>query len=515
MKRVGCLYRVSTKKQTYNNDIPVQKKACRKFIKNKDDWCLEKEYMELGVSGYKIGEKERDVLQTIKKDVSNNEIDILLVFMFDRIGRREDETPFVVKWLIEQGIEVWSVNEGQRKIENNYDRLINYLTYWQAQGESEKISIRAKEERIRLTKLGIYMGYYAPFGYKMVESDMYSKIGKQRKILEIYEDEAKNVRLIYNLIAIDEYGTDKVAIYLNKKKIKRRKEGILWDSAAISEIVRKPIYKGYTSFGKANKMKGNNKKRKREEWIIADERNESIAIVSEKIWKQANDLMDARKRNKGERVLRLLSGYTRCGYCGNYIVPKGKNKYTYMVCKGKQKTGECEYSKTYRVDILETIVSNEIKKYLDTYKRIDYRNAIAKRIKRVKRREEKIRLLNQKIHNSQNRLVELKESVVLALMENEQEKKQKISDEFNKELENLAHLKGNLKEIQDEINKNNNEINELKEYIPIWSKEFEYAPLEIKRQVLDQLIEKVCLYNDKVEIIVKYPINTVLTGERN
>lgn len=100
-------------------------------------------------------------------------------------------------------------------------------------------------------------------------------------------------------------------------------------------------------------------------------------------------------------------------------------------------------------------------------------------------------------------------------MENEQEKKQKISDEFNKELENLAHLKGNLKEIQDEIDKNNNEINELKEYIPIWSKEFEYAPLEIKRQVLNQLIEKVCLYNDKVEIIVKYPINTVLTGERN
>lgn len=80
MKRVGCLYRVSTKKQTYNNDIPVQKKACRKFIKQQDDWVLTKEYMELGVSGYKLGEKERDVLQTIKKDVCNKEIDILLVF---------------------------------------------------------------------------------------------------------------------------------------------------------------------------------------------------------------------------------------------------------------------------------------------------------------------------------------------------------------------------------------------------------------------------------------------------
>ena len=223
MKRIGCLYRVSTKKQTYNNDIPVQKKACRKFIKTKNDWILTKEYTELGVSGYKLGEKERDVLQTIKKDVCNKEIDVLLVFLFDRIGRREDETPFVVKWLIDQGIEVWSVNEGQREIKDNYDKLINYITYWQAEGESEKISVRSKEEKIRLTKKGIYLGNYAPYGYKMIDSDLYSKIGKQRKIPIIYEEEAEIIRQIYELIAIKEYGTDKVAIYLNRKGIKRKR----------------------------------------------------------------------------------------------------------------------------------------------------------------------------------------------------------------------------------------------------------------------------------------------------
>lgn len=515
MKRVGCLYRVSTKKQTYNNDIPVQKEACRKFIKTKNDWTLEKEYMELGVSGYKVGEKERDVLQTIKKDVSNKKIDILLVFMFDRIGRREDETPFVVKWLIDQGIEVWSVNEGQREIKNSYDRLINYITYWQAQGESEKISIRAKEERIRLTKLGIYMGYYAPFGYKMVESDLYSKIGKQRKVLEIYEEEAKTIRLIYNLIAINEYGTDKVSIYLNNKKIKRRKKGILWDSNAILEIVKNPIYKGYVSFGKRNKMKGNDKRRQKEDWIIAEKRNDSIVIISEEIWEKANNLIISRKRKSGEKVLRLLSGYTRCGYCGNYIVPKGKTKYTYMLCKGKQKTGKCEYSKNYRVDILEEIVSNEIKTYLDTYKKIDLKNVVKKRIRNIKERKEKVVLLNQKISNSQNRIVELKNEIILALMENNQDKKKKINDEYNSELENLAHLNKNLEELQDEINKNNKDINNLKQCIPVWSKEFENAPLEIKRQILDKLIDKVYLYNDKVEIRVKYPISTILIGERN
>lgn len=505
MKRVGCLYRVSTKKQTYNNDIPVQRKACEKFIKLQEDWLLAKEYLELGVSGYKLSEKERDVLQTIKKDVCNKEIDVLLVFLFDRIGRREEETPFVVKWLIDQGIEVWSVNEGQRKIKDNYDKLINYITYWQAEGESEKISIRSKEERIRLTKEGIYLGNYAPYGYKMIDSDLYSKIGKQRKIPIIYEDEARIIRLIYELIAVKQYGTDKVGIYLNKKKIKRRKDNCLWDSNIILSIVRNPIYKGYVSFGKRRINREGNIRKSKDTWIIANKQNPDITIISEELWQKANDLIDSRNR-KGERLLRLLSGYTRCGYCDNHIIPKGKTKYCYMLCKGKQKTGECEYHRNYRVDFLETIVSNEVKKYLDTYKKIDFRNAIVKRVKRIKRREEKFRLLNQKISYSKNRLVEFKTDIVSALMSGDEEQNKSISQKYNEEMNNLKQLNEQLTKIKEEINS-------LKEYIPTWSKEFDTAPLEIKRQILDKLIEKVYLYNDKVEIKVKYPISTILVKE--
>lgn len=512
MKRVGCLYRVSTKKQTYNNDIPVQKKACRKFIKLKEDWILHKEYMELGVSGYKLEEKNRDVLQNIKKDVEDNEIDILLVFMFDRIGRREDETPFVVKWLIDHNIEVWSVNEGQREIKDNYDKLINYITYWQAEGESEKISIRAKEERIRLTKKGIYLGHYAPYGYKMIDSDMYSKIGKQRKIPVIYEKEAEIIRKIFELITINEYGTDKVARYLNNNNIKRRKENCLWESSMILDIVRNPIFKGYVSFGKVRRDRECYKKKEKDTWIIADEVNPDIQIVSEEIWEKANNLIDSRSR-KGNRVLRLLSGYTRCGYCDNYIVPKGKSKYCYMLCKGKQKTGHCEYNKNYRVDILEDIVSKEIKRYLDTYKKIDLKKEIAKRVKRVKRREEKIRFLNQKINISKNRLIELKGDIVSALMSGEIEKNQMANDEFNKEMNYLTDLKEQLAKLNNEVIQNSTELDSLKTYIPNWSKEFEKASLIVKRKILDKLIDKVFLYNDRVEIRIKYPISINIIGE--
>ena len=48
------------------------------------------------------------------------EFDVLLVFMFDRIGRIDDETPFIVEWFVKTaGVEVWSVKEGEQRFETH------------------------------------------------------------------------------------------------------------------------------------------------------------------------------------------------------------------------------------------------------------------------------------------------------------------------------------------------------------------------------------------------------------
>ena len=80
-KRVGCLYRVSTLKQGEKDDIPMQRISCNNFIKKHNDWILTKEYIELGVSGYKLSESKRNVLQDIKKDVLKKQIDILRIYV--------------------------------------------------------------------------------------------------------------------------------------------------------------------------------------------------------------------------------------------------------------------------------------------------------------------------------------------------------------------------------------------------------------------------------------------------
>ena len=96
MGRVYCLYRVSTEQQVEKHDIPMQREACHAFAQEKG-WSIKKEYYERGISGFKVSAEKRDAIQQITRPVSRREFDVLLIFMFDRLGRRDDKTPFVVE----------------------------------------------------------------------------------------------------------------------------------------------------------------------------------------------------------------------------------------------------------------------------------------------------------------------------------------------------------------------------------------------------------------------------------
>ena len=136
MNRVYCLYRVSDRGQVEKNDIPMQRIACQTFAQERG-WEILREFSEKGVSGYKLTMQQRDAVMEIREDAMAGKFDILLVYMFDRIGRRDDETPFVVEWLVRNGISGWSVCEGEQRFDIHVDKLTNYIRYWQAAVESE------------------------------------------------------------------------------------------------------------------------------------------------------------------------------------------------------------------------------------------------------------------------------------------------------------------------------------------------------------------------------------------
>ena len=202
MKRVLCLYRVSTKGQVDQNtdDIPMQRRECLAFIDRMEDWVFFDERVEKGVSGYKVSAENRDAILDIRALAEKKKFDVLLVFMFDRLGRREDETPFLVEWFIDHGIEVWSTREGQQKIESRSDKLINYIRFWQASGESEKTSIRVKAAHSQMTADGIWRGGKVPDGYRLVFKGRVGKKNRQLYDLEIDEVQGAIVREVFDLV---------------------------------------------------------------------------------------------------------------------------------------------------------------------------------------------------------------------------------------------------------------------------------------------------------------------------
>lgn len=330
MKRVICLYRVSSIKQVnrvgstsrqmvdaaQEFDIPVQRCACHDFIAARHDWELYQELSEFGVSGYKVSAKKRDAIQKIQQEALAGKFDVLLVFMFDRLGRIDDETPFVVEWFTKHGIEVWSVKEGEQRFESHVDKLTNYIRFWQASGESEKTSIRTKESLAQIVKEGRFRGGVAPFGYRLEKRGRVNKRGHEVHEIGIDEKEAAVVRLIYNLYLTKGYGSQRISSYLTSHGIMNRK-GDNFTNGSINNMLGNKTYTGILKSGDT------------ESKILPE-----LQIISSKVFEEAQELRHQRSAamQKERRVplstkgSSLLSGNVFCGHCGARLIVTTNNK---------------------------------------------------------------------------------------------------------------------------------------------------------------------------------------------
>ena len=286
-------------------NIPMQKQVCRDFAK-KQGWVVIKEFSEKGISGYKVSAKDRDAIQEIQHDAALGKFDILLVFMFDRLGRRDDETPFIVEWFVKNGVEVWSAMEGQQRFDNHVDKLMNYIRYWQASGESLKTSIRTKTRLGQLTEEGHYTGGTVPYGYRAVDKGRVNKRNRTVLDLEIDEDEAEVIRLIFHKYVDEGYGAQRISHYLLENGI-RRADGSMIPNTTIVRMIKNKLYTGVISNGNA------------ESEIIPE-----LQIVDEATFQRAQELMEKRTTHHADTPLNqrgssLLVGNIFCGHCKNRL----------------------------------------------------------------------------------------------------------------------------------------------------------------------------------------------------
>ncbi len=534
MKKVRCLYRVSSKQQLHGDDIPMQRAECKKFIEKFKDWFLEYEYVEKAISGFKVPVKERDVLMEIMQDAQKKKFDILVVYMSDRIGRKEDEIPAYVAQLNNLGIEIWSVNEGPLKTEEHIDKLMNYIRFWQAEGESRKIGMRVKAAQTDMVRSGKFVGGNAPFGYRLVLSGEISNHGRALMKLIIKEDEAEIVREIYRLAVEEDIGAFAIAKQLNSREIPAIRGGE-WKSGTVSNMLKNPIYMGYLAYGRRENH-GSYVRMPPQEWTYSDHQLKELVIVPQKTWKEVQHKRELRKAGNNSRQERVsnnpvtttgklpLLGIAYCGYCGakltngsRYDSWNRRDGSTVKKICGRyrciQKSNaslKCEGNLLYRQEEIDAIVFEVAGHFIGGLQSKDiFRDILEVQENKEKKYRKELDKIQKEEREVKSDICTLESQIPVALRGDSLFTPQKLSFLLENKEKTLYEIKSRYKENKNNWNKCKVQYQNLKELsnmIPDWKYEFELANVHQKKIILEKIIERIEVKRDSIYIKFKIPM---------
>ncbi len=524
-KRVCCLYRVSTGKQVdydSNNeaDIPMQRKACHKFA-TEMGWDIVHEEQEDGVSGHKIRAENRDKIQVIKNLARKKQFDILLVFMFDRIGRIADETPFVVEWFVKNGIEVWSTQEGEQRFDNHIDKLLNYIRFWQADGESEKTSVRTKTSLAQLVEEGHFKGGIAAFGYDLVKSGRINKRKHELFDLKVNPEEAIVVKMIFDKYTLEGYGAHRITTWLNNNGYRAR-TGKMWHEATIRGILRNLTYTGVLRSGDAHSQ------------VIPE-----LQIISPEQYKRAQKIMQERSDKKKEtrtvplntKGKSLVSGKVYCGHCGSKLTLTTSGRYRKRkdgtidttkriryACYGKtRKQTDCDGQSGYTMHILDDLIDEIVRDIFKKLKGVSKNDVVKLRYSdELELRKARLTRLKTDYTKETDNLSILKSEVVKAIKGESSFSTDILSTLISEAEEKCNNLFNLCKNAEKEVNDTQAVLRDLSDSFDeliSWAELYDEASFEKKKMIVNCLIKRVDVYRDyKLKIDFNFNFEQFVVG---
>ena len=506
-ERVDCLYRVSTTKQVDHDeqnqaDIPVQRKACREFAA-KMGWAIVHEEQENGVSGYKVSANDRDKLQLLKERAEQGKFDILLVFMFDRLVRKSDETPFVVEWFVKHGIRVWSVNEGEQRFESHTDRLTNYIRYWQADGESQKTSIRTKTALGQMVQEGRFRGGSAPYGYRLAPSGISNKRKHEVYKLEIDEDEARVVRMMFNLCVGSGYGRCKIANLISGQGIQTRTGGS-WHEATVGHILHNITYMGVLRSGESQSEVF-------PELQIIDPITFELAqkLMTERV----NEFNEQRTLPRNTSGQSMLSGNLFCGHCGGRLtlttngtvrknadgVQVARRRIRYVCYNKTRHRAECSGQTGYTMHILDGMVTEVLHQIFDRMKSVREDEIVSRTQMNVTADVKNQLTAAKREFTRATREYDAVKSKLMAIIRGESNLPESVISEMAEDAKKkMMAASEKVSALNAEMEQSNSRTNEIRrdyQSIMKWSEIFDSSDVAVKKMVAGYLIKKISVYS--------------------
>lgn len=431
--KIAAYCRVSTEKEAQIDSLEKQIEFFNEFTK-KNGYELYKLYADEGISGKQI--KHRKQFQQMMQDAKAKKFEKVVVKDVSRFARNTVDLLQSVRELKSYGVQVDFLNNGE-VMEGGSEFILTILGAM-AQQESANMSKRVKFGKDITAQKGRVPNLV--FGY--------DKIPNERYTLKINEEEAKNVKEIFESYVYKGIGTTKIAWNLNDRGIRTKKTKSKWVQTSIVRMLKNPIYTGRVTNKKSEVtdfITGTRKELPEEEWIVVE--RPEMRIISDELFNRAQELLEQRsqefklnnKREKTEYVFSTLIYCKHCGYSFRRIKRKYKEdgpEYIRWVCSGRNSMGVNHCPNTTVIDEEELL--NAIKIYLKSIikNKKDFMKAVEKEF-------EKITKLRENNERSEESLLKEIEKVTV--------KKQKYMEMFQNEVINIQELKQYTNPLNEDI----------------------------------------------------------------
>lgn len=375
LTKVYTYTRVSTAMQVDGYSLDAQKERVRKYCEA-NDFKIVGTYEDAGISGKSI--ENRLEFKMMLDDIVSQKDDVkyVVVFKLSRFGRNASDILNSLQTMQAYGCNLIAIDEG---INSGTDtgKLVMTILSAVSEIERENIRVHTMEGRRQKAREGKWNGGFAPYGYAL-----------DNGMLVINEDEAEDIRRIFDLYVNSSMGANGIAKGLHDQGIQKkpRKNGgkPYFTADLIRKIISNPVYNGKIRYGyRAKEMvKGKpNQSRQviQDDYLLSEGIHE--AIVNDDVWQKAQEKRKKQSKRyertnkiEGQRI-HLLSGILKCPVCGAGMYGNKSSRrksdgtkykdHFYYQCKHRNRTrGEerCDFKKQLNQEKLDAAIAEIVTK---------------------------------------------------------------------------------------------------------------------------------------------------------
>jgi site-specific DNA recombinase len=465
-----------------------------------------REYVDKGYSGKNT---DRPRLKELVADIQKGEVSKVIVYRLDRISRSILDFSNLMVLFEKYHVEFVSSTEKFDTSTPMGRAMLNICMVF-AQLERETIQQRVTDAYYSRSEKGFYMGGRVPYGFRLADTLLN---GKRTKTYVLCEEEAEQIRLMYNLYADPSTSYGDILSYFSKNGITCR--GKPWSRARIADHLKNPVYVQadldvYEFFQRQGAViesdpqdfigtngcyyyKGRDAKNRK----LAELKDNRLVlaphegIIPSSVWLKcrAKSLQNKQIQTGRKAVNTWLSGLVKCGNCYYALTLKKYNtrRARYFLCSQKLNSKACSGAGTIYADELETMIYREITKKLQEF-------PVLSKTAGPVLEAPKTATLRIELTKVRQEIEALMDKVALA--------NEALLSFINRRIEELAEKQKKLEqELADSaMNQNGGaQSGQIKDYLKLWEK----LSLGDKRQAAVSLMEVIYATSERVDIYWK------------